>query len=239
MASPRAVSIRIGVAARARIRRQTSRPSMSGSIRSSTMASKASRACRARPGAAVGGAGDAEARLAEIVADHLGEAGVVLDQQDAVGHGRILPAVPARQIAPDAIRGARRSCAAARASAPRRRRRAPARSACWRRRRAPSARRGTPRWRPGRAGLVSSARGALARGLGLLAHRQQVLDGGLGDGAQLLLLLGRGVELDGRVPDDAVDAVLDLGRRQGRRMKPRPCQPGPKPWLNARVAGRR
>ena len=63
---------------------------MSGSIRSRTMASKASRACRASPALPLAARGDAEARPAEIVADHLGEAGVVLDQQDAVGHGGIL-----------------------------------------------------------------------------------------------------------------------------------------------------
>src|SRR5437763_14269355 len=53
MASPRAVSIRIGVSARPRRRRHTSSPSMSGSIRSSTNASKGSRAWVASPSAPV------------------------------------------------------------------------------------------------------------------------------------------------------------------------------------------
>ena len=59
---------------------------MSGSIRSRTIASKASRACSASPAAPVPARVDAKARLAEIVAHHLGEARVVFDQQDAVGH---------------------------------------------------------------------------------------------------------------------------------------------------------
>src|SRR5512146_2938370 len=49
IASPRAVSISTGVSARARSRRQTSSPSMSGSVRSSTRASNGSRASRSSP----------------------------------------------------------------------------------------------------------------------------------------------------------------------------------------------
>ena len=61
-----------------------------------------------------------------------------------------------------------------------------------------------------RLGWVSSPVAALARGLGLIPHRQQVLHRAPGDRAQLVLLLGRGLELDGGVPDATVDAVLDL-----------------------------
>ena len=51
----------------------------------------------------------------------------------------------------------------------------------------------------------------------LLAHGQQVLDGALDDGAQLLLLLVGGIDLDGKVPDPAVGAVLDAGRVDAAR----------------------
>src|SRR5262249_35570695 len=47
--SPRAVNIRIGTSLVERTRRQTSRPSMSGSIKSSTKASNGSRASRSMP----------------------------------------------------------------------------------------------------------------------------------------------------------------------------------------------
>src|SRR5581483_9624575 len=43
-----------------------------------------------QPGRALGGGGDAEAGPVEIGLDHLGEARVVLDEQDAIGHGLTL-----------------------------------------------------------------------------------------------------------------------------------------------------
>ena len=55
---------------------------------------------QAKPGRAGAGTLDAEARPAQIVADHLGKAGVVFDQQDAVAHLGILAASPAVPEAP-------------------------------------------------------------------------------------------------------------------------------------------
>src|SRR5205807_8739036 len=52
--------------------------------------------------------GHAEARLAEIVAHHRGEARVVLDQQDAFGHALLsaMPAMPAAELGDAVDQGA-------------------------------------------------------------------------------------------------------------------------------------
>ena len=86
--SPRAVSIRIGTSESARTRRQTSKPSRSGSMTSRTSASKACAFSAARPSAAVSRTVAREARLAEVLAHHRAEARVVVDDEDAVGHSR-------------------------------------------------------------------------------------------------------------------------------------------------------
>ena len=81
--SPRAVSIRIGRSELARTRRHTSKPSWSGSIRSSTSASKRV-ACELRRARSPRRAGSRpRAARAEILRDHVGEACVVVDHQDA------------------------------------------------------------------------------------------------------------------------------------------------------------
>ena len=87
MACPRAVSIRIGVAAAPRTWRHTSRPSISGSITSSTMASKPSRACSFRPAPPLAACETVKSCAAEIVAQHLGKPHVVLDEEDLLHHG--------------------------------------------------------------------------------------------------------------------------------------------------------
>ena len=71
---------------RARRRRQRSRPSASGSMRSRITASKASRFRQRLALAPGGGDRHTKARPAEIVGDHPGEAVVVVDHQDALGH---------------------------------------------------------------------------------------------------------------------------------------------------------
>ena len=225
MASPRAVSIRIGVAARARIWLQTLE---AVHVREHQVQHDGvegfARVQRQARGAG-GRARHAEARPVEIVADHLGEAGVVFDQEDAVGHGAILAAMPAPPVAPsrfdvrgylapllggqhlrhvgdrlgEALAGGSASaiCSARNASIA-------ARSS--------SAGSAAP-WRARRAACAFSRIGTRS------------LTRGLGDGAQLLLLLGRGVELDGRVPDRPVGAVLESRPGvSGARMKPGPCQ---------------
>ena len=167
------------------------------------------------PGRAGPGALDAKSRPAEIVADHLGKAGVVLDQQDAVGHRRILAATPAVPEAPalpqfgqaavdlapllgrkhlgNVAEGLREALAGSIGERhlldPERLDRGP-----------------VDAW------LGQQHPPALPRGLHLLAHRQQVLDGALDDGAQLLLLLVGRVDLDGQMPYAAVGAVLDARR---------------------------
>ena len=172
----------------------------------------------ASPARAVGGERDAKAGLAEIVGDHLGEAGVVFDQQDAVGHERHTNRDASRcQTAPRAasvdrsIFGAARasSTSAASASAWANRLLAASASAICSARNASIAARSTF-WR--------SRSGALA-GSRLLAHRQQVLDGALDDRPQLLLLLGRSIDLERRAGS--------TGRRGPRPRRIEPASEGP------------
>ena len=75
-------------ASRARSLRQTSSPSMSGSIRSRMMASKASRLCRLETVRAGRRDRHVEAGPAEIAFHHLGKDRVVFDQQDR-GHSQL------------------------------------------------------------------------------------------------------------------------------------------------------
>src|SRR5712691_8474523 len=56
-----------------------------------------------------------------------------------------------------------------------------------------------------------------ARGLRLLSQRAQIGDCGLGDAGEFPLLVRRGVELDRRVLGHAVDAIVDLRRRERPR----------------------
>src|SRR5262245_14110103 len=53
---------------------------------------------------------------------------------------------------------------------------------------------------------------ALARGVRLLAHRNEITHRRFDHGAQPLLLLVGGVDLDRQMPDQAVGAILDLRR---------------------------
>ena len=68
------------------MRRQTSKPSMSGSITSSTTASKAPRSRAASPPAARAAVG-LEAGRRQVVGHHGGEADIVVDDQETVRHG--------------------------------------------------------------------------------------------------------------------------------------------------------
>src|SRR5262245_46987613 len=71
------------------------------------------------------------------------------------------------------------------------------------------------------AGLRQQPLRTVTRSPRLLTHRQEVLDRSFGDGAQLVLLLGRRVQFDGRMPHYAIDAIFDLGRTQGAAHEPR------------------
>jgi hypothetical protein len=94
--SPLAVSITMGmrdaVPGSARMRRQTSRPSMSGSIRSSTTRSGWASPLRGeqprQAALTIGGMRDLETGLAQILRHHLGQSGVVLDHQQSFEKGR-------------------------------------------------------------------------------------------------------------------------------------------------------
>ncbi len=65
-------------------------------------------------------------------------------------------------------------------------------------------------------GWVSRAVARSPCGPRLVADRHEVFECGLGDGPQFLLLLGRGIEFDDRVPDRPVGAILELGWAQRR-----------------------
>ena len=200
---------------------------MSGSIRSRTMASNGLRACMARPAAPVPARATSKPRPAKIVAHHLGKAGVVFDQQNTVAHRDILTAPPAmpeasalahlgqavvdlaallgRQHLGDIAKGLREAFAG---GVGKRHLLGPK---CLDR------------------GLVDARLRqqhppALARGKRLFAHRQQVLDGALDDGAQLLLLFVRRVDLDGKMPYAAVGAIFDACRVKCAAHEAGPCQ---------------
>ena len=130
---------------------------------------------------------------------------------------------------PGAIAPTRGPSGAARASAPPPRRPRPARSACSRRRPGAScSARNASMAARSTLGCVSNS-AARARAVCAFSRiGSRSLTAALGDGAQLLLLLGGGVELDGRVPDAAVDAVLDLCRAQraAHEAGPVPMAPG-------------
>ena len=85
--SSRAVSIRIGTSERCRIRRQTSIPSRSGSIRSRTISEGGSRAGLLERLGAVRGDADLEAGLLEVHGDERGDVRLVLDDEDALAPG--------------------------------------------------------------------------------------------------------------------------------------------------------
>ncbi len=87
MASPRAVSIRIGVGAwRGCAGRRRGRPCPAASGRAPGCRT-ARASCSAMPAVAGCAAVTRKAGLAEIVRHHLGQPLVVFDQQDAIGHG--------------------------------------------------------------------------------------------------------------------------------------------------------
>ena len=94
VSSPFAVSITIGTGASAWIRRHTSSPSRPGSIRSSTTRSGGSARAGFEPGLAVGTHLDDGALALEVGGDHLGDVGVVVDDEHALTiqgrHGRSL-----------------------------------------------------------------------------------------------------------------------------------------------------
>ena len=164
----------------------------------------------------------AEARPVEIVADHLGKAGVVFDQEYAVGHGVILTAMPAPPVAPSAldefahlaplIRGQHLRYVGNGLGEPL------AGRFCQRHLLHPEGLDG----RPVDVGLGQQGSRALPRRLRLLPQRQQVFQGCLGNCTQLVLLLARGVDLDGGMPDSTVSLVLDLGCSEGHTHEARP-----------------
>ena len=92
--SPRAVSITTGIGAAWRSRRQTSSPSSTGSIRSSTTRSGSVSRAIGQAGGAVLGELDLEALALEVAGHDLREGGVVVDHEHAgrairsVGRGR-------------------------------------------------------------------------------------------------------------------------------------------------------
>ncbi len=110
---PRAVSISIGTSEPARIRRQTSKPSRSGQHHVEEHRGERARcSSRRRPSRAVPLAAHLEAERPQVVGHEPRERRVVLDHQDALGHGRH----PAQRAA---AAGGR--CASAQCPAPRRR----------------------------------------------------------------------------------------------------------------------
>ena len=88
VSSPRAVNMRIGVWARARILRQTSNPSISGSITSRITASKVAESSAASPSRPLKSALDDKPGRAQIVLQHGGEPRIVVNEKKPLRHVR-------------------------------------------------------------------------------------------------------------------------------------------------------
>ena len=88
VSSPRAVSISTGVSGRARIRRQTSKPSRSGSITSRSTAWKPPRGQQRQAALRARRHRHLEAVRREVLRDHRRQVLVVLDHEDAFRHPR-------------------------------------------------------------------------------------------------------------------------------------------------------
>ena len=167
---------------------------------------------------------DAEARRAEVVAQHFGEAGIVFDDEYAVGHRGILTAMPALPEAPSLpelrqavielapllrrqhVRGVAEGL-----------RQAPAGAVGERQLLGPKRLDGTSidAW------LGQQGAPALAGRPGHLPHRQQIPHQVFDDGAQLLLLFIGCINFDGEVPDGAVGTLcrtdgVEGGAHEGR-----------------------
>ena len=135
-----------------------------------------------------------------MVADHLGKADIVLDEQDALGHRRILtasPVVPEAPMFPELgkaiinfaplIRGKHFAGIAERLHE------ALARSVGQCQLLGPEGLDGTPI----DGGLRQDHPSALSCRKRLFPHGQKILNGPLDDGAQLLLLVRSGIDLNG------------------------------------------
>ena len=159
---------------------------------------------------------DVKARLAEVLADHAGKAGIVFDQENALAHGNISldASAPTAQFWNEAMKSAIfRRCSGLSTS-----------EASLERLGDALARglgeRDLVRPHPIDGGAVDGRRRQQRDALGaqrlrLLPQRQEIIDGGLRGAGEPRLLVGGCVELDRQVLGHAVDPIIDLRLAHG------------------------